>query len=119
LRQDYAQFAAMGTEIVAIGPDGPNAFRRYWSENSIPFPGYPDIGARVSARYYQEVSLFKLGRMPAIFVIDRLGRVRYAHYGDSMADIPPNSEVLAILAQLQSEEQPAAAGLTPPQADQR
>jgi peroxiredoxin len=105
LRQDYAQFTALGAEIVAIGPDGPNAFRRYWSENTIPFPGCPDIGSRISTRYYQEVSLFKFGRMPAIFIIDRQGRVRYAHYGDSMADIPANSDVLSILSQLQTEEQ--------------
>ncbi len=91
--------------IVAIGPDGPNAFRRYWSENSIPFRGCSDIGARISTRYYQEISLFKLDRLPAIFINDRQGQVRYAHYGDSMADIPANSIVLDLLQQLQTEEQ--------------
>jgi peroxiredoxin Q/BCP len=104
LRQDYTQFTALGAEIVAIGPDGPNAFRRYWSENDIPFPGCPDIGSKIATRYYQEVSLFKFGRMPAIFIIDRQGQVRYAHYGDSMSDIPANSTVLSILTQLQAEE---------------
>jgi peroxiredoxin len=103
LRQDYAEFAARGAEIVALGPDGPNAFRRYWDENSIPFRGCPDIKSRVADRYYQEVNLFKLGRMPALFIIDHQGQVRYAHYGDSMSDIPANATVLAVIDELIQE----------------
>jgi peroxiredoxin len=51
----------------------------------------------VADQYYQEVNLFKLGRMPALFVIDQTGLIRYAHYGDSMSDIPTNQEVLELL----------------------
>jgi peroxiredoxin len=108
LRQDYAEFTARGSALIALGPDGPNAFRRYWSENQIPFPGCPDIGSKVADRYYQEVNLFKLGRMPAIFVIDRSGQIRYAHYGDSMSDIPANEIVLNVLDQIRREEEPPA-----------
>jgi peroxiredoxin len=103
LRQDYAEFTARGAEIIAIGPDGPNAFRRYWSENDMPFPGCADIKSRAADRFYQEVNLFKFGRMPALFIIDRQGLVRYSHYGDSMADIPENSQVLALLEELEKE----------------
>ncbi len=100
MRQDYDQFKSRGVEILVIGPDGPNAFRRYWQENDLPFPGMPDLRSRVANRYEQEVNLFKLGRMPALFVIDSEGMIRYSHYGDSMSDIPPNSEVLEIIDQL-------------------
>ena len=100
MRQDYAEFTARNTQILTLGPDGPNAFRRYWEENGMPFPGLADIRSRVADLYYQEVNLFKLGRMPALFVIDPLGEVRYLHYGDSMADIPPNSEVLAVIDEI-------------------
>jgi len=31
--------------------------------------------------YHQEVNMLKWGRMPAIFVIDREGVIRYGHYG--------------------------------------
>lgn len=103
MRQDYAEFTARGAEIIAIGPDGPNAFRRYWSENDMPFPGCADIKSRAADRFYQEVNLFKFGRMPALFIIDRQGLVRYSHYGDSMADIPENSQVLALLEELEKE----------------
>ncbi len=93
-------FQQRGAEIIALGPDGPNAFKRYWESEQIPFIGLPDIKSKVSDTYYQEVNLFKLGRMPAIFVIDRQGMIRYAHYGDSMKDIPPNQVILDVLDQL-------------------
>ncbi len=89
--------------MIAIGPDGPNAFKRFWSENSIPFIGCPDIKSKVADQFYQEVNLWKLGRMPAIFVIDRQGKVRFAHYGDSMSDIPANETVLAVLDEVNKE----------------
>ncbi len=92
--------------IIALGPDGPNAFRRYWEENDLPFTGCADIRSRVADTYYQEVNLFKFGRMPALFIIDREGRVRYQHYGDSMSDIPDNQTVLQVLDQL-AETHPA------------
>lgn len=59
--------------------------------------------SKVADQFYQEVNLWKLGRLPAIFVIDRQGKVRYAHYGDSMADIPANETVLAVLDQIINE----------------
>ncbi len=94
LRQDYEKFTALGAEIITLGPDGPRAFKRYWEENDIPYIGLADIRSKVSDQYYQEVNLLKLGRMPAIFVIDLDGVIRYTHYGNSMSDIPENSEVL-------------------------
>lgn len=40
--------------------------------------------------------LFKLGRMPAQMLIDKSGILRFVHYGGSMADIPPNTEILEL-----------------------
>jgi peroxiredoxin Q/BCP len=88
-------------EILALGPDGTAAFQRYWLENELPFVGLPDPHSQVAARFYQEVNLFKLGRMPAILVIDRDGMIRYAHYGVSMADIPENRAILEILDRIE------------------
>jgi hypothetical protein len=50
--------------------------------------------------YGQQVSLFKLGRMPAQVLVDRDGVARFVHYGHSMSDIPRNAEVLALLDEL-------------------
>lgn len=85
-----------------MGPEDRKAFERYWEAHSLPFVGLPDPEHRVLDRYGQEFKIFKLGRMPAQVIIDIEGVVRYAHYGDSMADIPPNGEVLSLLAELGS-----------------
>ena len=59
--------------------------------------GLADPRHSVADAYKQQVHLLKLGRMPALMLVDRQGRVRYAHYGDSMADIPDNALVLGLL----------------------
>ena len=46
------------------------------------------------------MKIFKLGRMPAQVLIDRQGTARFVHYGHSMADIPQNEEMLALLERL-------------------
>ncbi len=103
LRQDYAQFVERQTEIVVVGPDSSAAFRNYWKTHKLPFIGLPDPKASVLKLYGQEVNLFKLGRMPAQVLVDRKGIARFVHYGHSMSDIPENSEILALLDQLQDE----------------
>ena len=97
LRQDYALFTERGAVVVAVGPDDADAFKRFWDENEIPFVGLADPRHVVAALYAQEVNLLRLGRMPALFVIDEAGIVRYAHYAKAMNDIPRNDEVLAVL----------------------
>ncbi len=72
----------------------------------MPMIGLPDLRSRVASRYEQEVNLFKFGRMPALFVIDQQGQIRYAHYGDSMSDIPSSEEVFSILDELNRKDPP-------------
>lgn len=100
LRQDYDQFTARDAEIVTIGPENAAAFRKYWAENKMPFVGLPDPDHSVLKLYGQQVSLFKLGRMPAQMIIDKSGILRYIHYGHSMQDIPENAELLELLDQI-------------------
>ena len=97
LRLDYEAFRSRGAEILVIGPDGPDAFRRFWEENQIPFVGLADPKHKVANVYRQKVKLAKFGRMPALYIIDREGRIRFEHHGQSMSDIPENAEVLRIL----------------------
>ncbi len=66
----------------------------------MPFIGCADIKSKVADIFYQEVNLFKFGRMPAVFIIDRQGLIRYAHYGDAMSDIPANQELFKVLDSL-------------------
>ena len=100
LRQDFAEFEKNQTTILVIGPEGRQAFARYWKENGLPFIGLPDPSHRVLRLYGQQVKLLKYGRMPAQVLVDREGKVRFIHYGQDMTDIPTNREVLAVVAGL-------------------
>jgi peroxiredoxin len=100
LRQDYDQFVAHGAEVLAVGPDGPRAFIRTWQQEGFQFPGLADPQHKVADLYNQEVNLLKLGRMPAVLVVDRAGKIVYEHYGESMSDIPLNQEILSVLDEL-------------------
>ena len=53
----------------------------------------------------QQVKLLKLGRMPAQFVIDKEGKMRHLHYGESMQDIMTDDDVLALLDEVNAEAQ--------------
>jgi peroxiredoxin Q/BCP len=97
LRQDYDKFQQRQSEIVVIGPEDAAAFARYFRKNNLPFIGLPDPSHSVLKLYGQEVNLFKLGRMPAQVLIDKNGIACFVHYGHSIADIPPNAELLELL----------------------
>lgn len=100
MRDDYPAFLERGAEILAVGPDKPEQFIRYWANEKIPYTGLPDPTHSAARKYRQEVNLFKLGRMPLVCIVDANGRIRYAHYGASMADIPANETLLAALDEL-------------------
>lgn len=89
--------------ILVVGPENKTAFKNYWEENNLPFIGLPDPSHSVLKLYGQEIKLFKWGRMPAMMIIDKEGRARFVHYGQSMSDIPENIEVLESLQLLNSE----------------
>jgi peroxiredoxin Q/BCP len=100
LRLGYEEFEKRGTVILVVGPENAEAFTRYFHENDLPFIGIPDPTHQVLLLYGQEVNLLKLGRMPAQVLVDKNGLVRFVHYGSSMSDIPGNSELLALIDQL-------------------
>ncbi len=100
MSKNYAAFQQRGAEILAVGPNTEAAFQQYWAKEKIPFIGVPDPEHRIAVMYRQEVNLFKLGRMPLVCVVDKDGRIRYAHYGASMSDIPENQVLLGVLDEL-------------------
>ncbi len=86
--------------MFVVGPDGPRAFSRTWQQEGFQFPGLADPQHKVADLYHQEVNLIKLGRMPAVLVVDRSGQIVYEHYGESMSDIPLNRVILGVLDEL-------------------
>ncbi len=97
LRQDYPLFKERDAVVAAIGPEDRPTFAKFWQDHEMPFIGIPDPEHEIADLYGQEVSIIKLGRIPAQMVIDKHGILRYVHYSRSMKDIPENAEVLALL----------------------
>jgi len=100
LRQDYQEFVNRQAVLLVLGPENADSFKKYFEKNNLPFIGLPDPTASVLKLYGQEVNLFKLGRMPAQVIVDKEGMARFVHYGHSMADIPENVELLALLDEM-------------------
>jgi peroxiredoxin len=42
LRHDYQEFVNRDAVIVVVGPERPEAFKRYWEQEQMPFAGLPD-----------------------------------------------------------------------------
>lgn len=104
LRQDYAQFVQRDAEVIAVGPEDQQAFAQWWQEHDMPFVGLANPDHSIADLYGQEVNPVKLGRMPAQFVIDKQGQIRYQHHSNAMWDIPSNEEILQLLDQLNLEK---------------
>jgi len=100
LRQDYAEFTRREAEIIVVGPEDAPAFADYWQKNDLPFIGLPDPTHEVANLYGQQVKLLQFGRMPAMILIDKTGRIQHSHYGESMRDIMDNSDLFALLDEL-------------------
>ncbi len=105
LRQDYSSFVERDAEIIVVGPDSLEAFETYWQRENLPFVGLADPKHIVADQYGQQVKLLKLGRMPALVLIDKTGVARYHHLGDLMSDIVPDAVLLAQLDQINGESQ--------------
>jgi peroxiredoxin Q/BCP len=103
LRQGYDLLQERGAEVLVVGPDSMEDFQHYWKQNQLPFIGVPDESRAVSEMYGQEIIWIKVGRMPALFIIDLEGMIRYAHYGNSMRDILSMDEIYAVLDEINQE----------------
>ncbi len=103
LRRDHSLFQERDTIVVAVGPEEQEPFTEYWEKNRMPFTGIPDPEHKVADLYGQQVSVVKLGRMPAQMIIDKQGVLRYVHYANSMKDIPSNEEIIRLLDEIQGE----------------
>ncbi len=106
LRQDYPQFTERNTEVIAVGPEDAKTFAAWWHDHQMPFIGIPDPKHDIAKLYNQQFKLLRGGRLPALAVIDRKGKIRLMHYANLPSDIPPNKEVLSLLDNLNQEDSP-------------
>lgn len=92
------------TEVLVVGPDLAAMFKMYWAKEKMPFIGLADPRHQVAERYEQEVSLWKMGRMPALMIVDKKGRIRFSHYAENMRDYPTLEEMYEVLDRLQDAQ---------------
>ena len=97
MKQDFREFTSRNTTIVVVAPHSAEKVEKFWKEEELPMIGVPDKDGKLARLYGQEWKLLKLGRMPALFVVDRKGALAFAQYGKSMSDIPENIEMLKVL----------------------
>jgi len=97
MKQDIKQFTDSKAQIVVIVPHGAEKTKSYWEKESLPYIGIPDSDGTLGKLYGQEWNLVKLGRMPALFIIDQKGTIAFAQYANNMADITDNKKLLQIL----------------------
>ena len=97
MRRSFGKFRERGARIVVVARHGADEVREYWEEHELPYIGIPDPQGKLGDLYGQERKLLKLGLMPALFIVDGGGTIRFARYGSSMSDIPANAAVLAVL----------------------
>ena len=100
LRQDYQKYVELNTEVIAVGPEDAKAFTRWWHEHKMPFVGIPDPKHDIAKLYTQRFNILRGGRLPALMVVDKEGRLRLKHYGDAPSDIPSDDEILTLLAEI-------------------
>lgn len=100
LRQQYDAYVQRDAEVIVVGPETAEKFATYFREHNLPFIGLPDPTHSVLKLYKQQVSIIRLGRMPAQTIVDKNGMIQYAHFGKSMQDIPSNEQMFELLESL-------------------
>lgn len=86
-----------------VNPENLAEVKAFAESQNLTFPMLVDPDHEVANRFGQEVNLLKLGRMPALVLLDRDGVIRHEHRGGSMMDTPKNSDLLAMLDRLNAE----------------
>lgn len=100
LGDNFEKFEDFNAILYAILPDDFESAKNFETNFARKFPIYYDAKKKVNKMLKQEVKPLKLGRMPALLIIDGQGIIRYAYYSDSMDDIPTNEELFEVLKKL-------------------
>ncbi|BCY16296.1 hypothetical protein hrd7_01450 [Leptolinea sp. HRD-7] len=101
--RDYDEFVKRDAEVIILGPNSPESFKRTWEIEELKMIGLSDHDSLVANSYHQEVKFMRMGRLPALLVLDKKGIIRFLHYGKSMSDIPENSRIYQILDEINKQ----------------
>jgi len=116
LEKDYEKFKALHSEIIAVSTDTLKGAQKTQKKSQALFPILIDsdnevinlYGVATEKRELKDVPALLRGKkagtyaMPAVFIIDVQGIIRYSYVGKSFTDRPDNEELLKKLSELQS-----------------
>ncbi|MFQ5693680.1 MAG: redoxin domain-containing protein, partial [Nitrospinota bacterium] len=97
LQKSYARIRKLGAEVIAVSAEGRNTALRTAAELRLAYPVVADIAL---AKLYGAYDANTLLSRPAVFLVDRSGRIRWKHIGRGPLDRPPISRILAELQNL-------------------
>lgn len=102
LRHDYEQFKAADSDVLVIVPNGPRMIERHIQAYSPPYRILSDKGGVIANQFGAAPKnlAFLTAFKPAVFLVDRAGKLVYTNYTPSYVTEPDNREPLALLAQL-------------------
>jgi peroxiredoxin len=100
LKRRYEQFREAGAAIVTISTDLPEALEEYRSKSGAPFMMLSDPERKVIKDYdIYNPKEHDGTALPAIFIIDRSGVVRYSHVQSTLIRVR-NRQLLKIIKEL-------------------
>lgn len=103
MREAYGAIRDRGGEVVAVSSEPVATANAAAAEAGLPFPVLSDRSLAVIDRYglrhVDEPKGRRISR-PATIVLDRAGRVRYAHVGEHPRDRPTIGAILLALESL-------------------
>jgi peroxiredoxin len=128
VRDEYERFTKAGGHVAAVTMGKPEQSKKFREYYQLPFVLLSDPQQAAYRAYHVPrggllsvagpsmwaagaQSFLKRGvgpiigdpyQLPGSFVIDRAGKVAYAHYGRTSADVPGNQELIAVLEGLAS-----------------
>jgi len=104
LCRHYREFVRRNARVIVVGPEDAQTFSKWWLGHRMPFIGIHDPEHKVANLYGQEFNILKLGRMPEVVVVDKDGNLRLKHKGKFIGDILSNKKILALLDEINEEE---------------
>ena len=95
-RDQYAQIAGKGAQVVGISTDGVDTLKRFRDENRLPYPLLSDEGGKVAKQYGGTIAVIGLASRTT-FVLEQDGRVKEIVSGNDA--INPTGAIIACPAQ--------------------